>query len=108
MRSDEYSEWDEYIGLEAMKHIVENAITEIAATSYAIQSKPTEGDKPLPECGVRRWNEETLTRQGEILDVVRASLCALRNQLSQCTMVGTKIMANGESIIKEETREEQS
>jgi len=99
MRSDEYSEWDEYIGLEAMKHIVENAITEIAQTVNAIRDKRTTD----MESAIK-----TLHRNSEYLDVVRASLCALRNQLSQCTMVGTKIMANGESTIKEETREEQS
>lgn len=90
MRSDMYSEWDEYIGLNTLKRVMENAISQIAGATTFINK-----ESEIPE---------DLKNYLEKLDIVRVSLIAVRNELDHCEMVGTCISKNGVNREIEEVR----
>ena len=82
MRCDEYSEWDEYVGLDGMKRVTENAISEIAHFVHSISiSECIKENKPIPI--------DTVKSYMEYLDVARVALIAMRHDLDSYSMVGT-------------------
>lgn len=97
MRSEEYSEWDEYIGLSSMKRITENAITKIAEALTLLRYVKDEGES------TSKVPDAHLTAL-EKLDIVRVTLIAMRNEFSECSMVGTRIK-HGKVETVEEGRE---
>ena len=94
MRSEEYSEWDEYIGLASMKRVVENAISRISALNDYC-------DK-IKKGSLERNELDYLKTCIEHLDVSRVSLIALLNELDHCSMVGTQIKNGNQTAKKEE------
>lgn len=83
MRSEEYSEWDEYIGLASMKRVLENAISRMCAFND-YRDRMERGN-------LEKGELDYLKTCIEHLDVSRVSLIALRNELDHCSMVGTRI-----------------
>lgn len=84
MRVDEYSEWDEYIGIDSMKRVVENAVSTIAGFTQCLAvEEMLKGSSP--------FDPKMIRYHLEYLDVARVALVALRNELDSCTMVGTQM-----------------